>query len=292
VIAVPETSSLTYGQQVDLLRSRGLSIKDNRSAEDILSRVSYYRLINGYAIGLINDGRFAPLTTIESLYDIYRFDIALRQELFARIELFEVEFRTAVAYHIATTHDPLAYLCAELYQDEAIFQEFRQRYYTMINKGQAKNLIVHHHKEKYNDDIPIWAAVELLSFGTMSKLYSNLHMDDQKAIALRWNVSPKYFRSWAYSLVEVRNVCAHFSRMYNRPLANRPLLFKRYRRFASPLLFSRMIILCSVMLNEGERDSFVAGIGASIENYSASICLDRIGFPVDWEKVLLSTSLR
>lgn len=38
----------TYDEQIDILKSRNLEIKDKSKAKDILSQINYYNLINGY----------------------------------------------------------------------------------------------------------------------------------------------------------------------------------------------------------------------------------------------------
>ena len=38
----------TYDEQIDILKSRNLEIKDRNKARDLLSQINYYYLINGY----------------------------------------------------------------------------------------------------------------------------------------------------------------------------------------------------------------------------------------------------
>lgn len=38
----------TYDEQIDILKSRNLEIKDKSKAKDILSQINYYNLINSY----------------------------------------------------------------------------------------------------------------------------------------------------------------------------------------------------------------------------------------------------
>ena len=44
------------------------------------------------------------------------------------------------------------------------------------------NPIIKHHNLNYSGDIPIWALVELLSFGSTSKLYTMLTTKDKKRL--------------------------------------------------------------------------------------------------------------
>lgn len=44
-------------------------------------------------------------------------------------------------------------------------------------------LVVKHHKEKYDDKMPLWVLVELMSFSNLSKLYKAMYKTEQEMIA-------------------------------------------------------------------------------------------------------------
>ena len=83
---------------------------------------------------------------------------------------------------------------------------------------QYKSPVVKHHNDKYGGSLPIWAAVEISTFGTMSKLYKNMLPADQAAIAKQFDLTPTLLNSWLRAFVEVRNICAHYGRLYNKAL--------------------------------------------------------------------------
>lgn len=63
-----------------------------------------------------------------------------------------------------------------------------------------------------------------MSFGNLSKLYQNLKPSKQKReIANHFGVSDKVMISWLHSIVYLRNVCAHHSRLWNRNMTIQPL---------------------------------------------------------------------
>ena len=62
--------------------------------------------------------------------------------------------------------------------------------------------------------MPIWAAVELLSFGTVVKLYNNMQTRDKAAVAKAFGTPHHYLYSWLRLFVEVRNICAHYGRRF------------------------------------------------------------------------------
>lgn len=84
----------------------------------------------------------------------------------------------------------------------------------------SKEDFAKHFKEKYpNDDPPIWVAVELWDFGTLSHFFSGMKVVDQNTIAARYGIpSGEILEGWLRNLNDVRNFCAHHSRLWNRNL--------------------------------------------------------------------------
>lgn len=73
----------THRQQLSILRSRGLNIKDGSKAMRILERENYYSLINGYKdLFLLKDSnnkviepeRYITGTSFDEIYNLYCFD--------------------------------------------------------------------------------------------------------------------------------------------------------------------------------------------------------------------------
>ncbi|WP_350562555.1 Abi family protein [Psychrobacter sp. CAL346-MNA-CIBAN-0220] len=84
-----------------------------------------------------------------------------------------------------------------------------------IKRSKAqKQPAIQHHLQHY-DGIPIWVAVEVLDFGSISKLYSGLTYKHRQQIADKYKISENVFSSWIHALNIVRNVCAHYSRLSN-----------------------------------------------------------------------------
>ena len=76
--------------------------------------------------------------------------------------------------------------------------------------------------------LPIYALVEVFSFGTLSKFYKNMKNLDKKAVAKSFGVGYTYLESWLESISYVRNICAHYGRLYNAKLSKTPMLYKEY----------------------------------------------------------------
>ena len=51
---------------------------------------------------------------------------------------------------------------------------------------------------------------------------------DKKAVAKSFGIGYTYLESWLESISYVRNVCAHYGRLYNAKLSKTPILYKEY----------------------------------------------------------------
>ncbi|MBR1708029.1 MAG: Abi family protein [Clostridia bacterium] len=67
----------TIKEQIDLLKSRGLTISDEVAAGNFLLRNNYYR-VSGYSLTLRNHDVFYSSATFQNIVDIYLFDHELR----------------------------------------------------------------------------------------------------------------------------------------------------------------------------------------------------------------------
>ena len=115
-MAEPVKPFLSYAAQVEHLQACGMHVEDESKAIEILSRASYYRLINAYALGLYADEDkhcFRDGVTFGQVHGLYAFDNRLRHVVSELLEEFEVLFRTRLAHYIGEHYGPLGYLgCA------------------------------------------------------------------------------------------------------------------------------------------------------------------------------------
>lgn len=284
---IPVKPFLTYDQQIEYLVNAGLLIEDKERAKNILSTLNYYRFINAYSLGLYEapkeKKKYIAGTTFQQIYDLYLFDGQLRHILSELLEEFEIIFRTKLAYHIGLKYGALGYLDSTLFENKYYHDDFIKSF-KREQEQQDKSPIVKHHKEKYDCQMPIWAAVEILSFGTISKLYSNMKTSDRIEIAKELGTSYTYLNSWLRSFVEVRNICAHYGRLYNKFLLFPPKLYGNMS-FANNRIFAVIYIL-KRFVDDSVWDSLYARLKATVENHYA-VNLGKIGFPVNWDKLLM-----
>jgi abortive infection bacteriophage resistance protein len=123
--------TLTYAEQVEKLKSKGLEIADEDMCLEFLRSVNYYWFSTYFLQFKQTDGTYEPGTSFESVYRIFKFDRKLRTVIFAVIEEIELLLRSQLAYHSAHTYGIHGYL------DEAnyIKRHDHKRFIKTINRG-------------------------------------------------------------------------------------------------------------------------------------------------------------
>ena len=102
----------TYQEQLDLLKSRGLSVPDEPFALHCLAHLNYYRL-SAYRFSFTvpgNPDQFRPGATFTQLWELYHFDRTLRSMVLEACKRVEISVRSRLAYEIGHQLGPLAYL--------------------------------------------------------------------------------------------------------------------------------------------------------------------------------------
>ena len=206
---------LSEDQQVTLLASRGLSVADKVIAAQLLSRVNYYRL-SGYAIPfLIDREQFKDGATFDDLVTAYRYDRELRDLLFEALEAVELAYRTILARKFSEVAGPLGYRSAKNFRNQSAFIEQVGHFDRTI--ADSKERCIVHFKNNYGgDQVPLWALVEVETFGPMTKLYENAVAAIQYEIAKVYGIGAKPLRSYLQHLRVLRNFCAHHARLIGR----------------------------------------------------------------------------
>jgi abortive infection bacteriophage resistance protein len=281
---------LSYKQQINLLRDRKLIISDDCFAETVLSHVNYYRF-SAYSLGLRKDDIFKENTTFEHIHQLYQFDVNFRYMVLQLIEVIEITMRTKISYHFAFKYDCLAYLENTNFEDKDFHAKFLEDFEREKHR-QRNAAFVKHHNEQYNGKMPVWVASELFSFGMLSQFYSNMKDEDKKEIAASlddgvssYPISPEYLKSWLRCLVDLRNICAHYGRIYNRNLTGYPKLYKEHSIIRKDRVFAVLLVIKRLLYDKSKWETFVIHLMALLEKYEA-VNLSYIGFPDKWDEIL------
>ena len=288
--------ALTYDEQICKLRvGHNLTISDENFAKDILRKVNYYRL-SGYGIGLKKDDNkehYLDSITIEHLFKLYCFDSQFKNNLIRTIEQIEIEFRTQIAYHLAIKYgsdalmNEMNFICKTNKDGDTIYSIVINSLNKEIDRQRNKPFVKHHIRT-YNGNFPIWVSVELMSFGNLSSLFSILKEEDQKVISNYYDTVSKYLKNWILCLLEVRNICAHHTRLYNMPLKENPRLYNENIQYiGKPNKIFPILLIIKRILNSNEQwTSLLTDLKKTFDKYKGSYVLSFMGFPKDWEEIL------
>lgn len=281
-------TALTFLQQVDLLASRGLVIKDKDFAVSILQRVSYYRL-SAYCIPFQSaKDCFKTNCSFEDVYVLYRFDHELRMIIFDALERIEIAIRTSFTYFLAHEFGAFGYLNPKNFDKKFGHQLWLQRIEEEIKR--SKETFVRHYKGKYTESqyFPIWMASEVFSFGLLSVLFSDgLKLEHQKRIARDYGLPREVFRSWLHTLVYARNLCAHHSRLWNRELAIKPTFPDKDPQWQNPFPINHrksiaIFTIAYYLLKKFGEGRVVKEPLFALFNKNPSVNKDAMGFPANW----------
>lgn len=217
--------SLTLDDQVALLKSRGLLFQDDARVKHYLTHIGYYRLSAYWlpfeqpsANGIDRNHQFQANTTFEQVLSLYIFDRQLRLLVMEAIERIEISVRTNWAHAMATRHGAHAHMNPALFKspwDHAcdiarVSKELQD----------SSETFVVHYRSKYCEPFlpPIWAVVETLTLGALSRWFKATKDTQAKHEVMQSLNMPtiEVLEQVLHALTPVRNVCAHHSRLWNR----------------------------------------------------------------------------
>lgn len=283
---------MTIDEQIENLKNIGLIVDDEEYAKKILNDISYFRLIKAYSLNLKHrNGRYNENVTFEQIVELYLFNANFRQLIFLEIEKVEINVRCRISNYFVEQYGVLGYLESDKFVNPEYHKSFLEDITEEIRRN-SKAPFVKNFRENYEGgDLPIYALVEAFSFGTLSKFYKNMNNQDKKAVAKSFGIGYTYFESWLESISYVRNICAHYGRLYNAKLSKTPILYKEYSQvgIGNNRIFGVLLCLKHLLKNDVHWGSFVDKIELLFEKYE-SVNISTMGFPETWKELLKSNS--
>jgi abortive infection bacteriophage resistance protein len=216
---------------VSLLQSRGLMIADTTKAERYLEFIGYYRL-SAYMYPLLQmpkeQHRYKPNTTFDQVMTLYRFDKKLRLLIFNEIEKIEVAVRSAIV-NISSdmTGNPFWMTDGSNFIDAAKFRHTMDLIDAELHRSR-EDFIVHFKQTYSNAYPPAWILAEVLPFGVITNIFSNIKTPRiKKNIARKFGLQVAPFESWLTIVTLTRNSCCHHARVWNKQNTIRPMIPNR-----------------------------------------------------------------
>ncbi|WBT08467.1 Abi family protein [Corynebacterium sp. SCR221107] len=314
---------------MEQLKSRGMDCGEETKAYEYLERYGYYRLSGyWYPFRILDNPRvddegrerrleeFEPGITLSRIVEIYEFDAELRSLLGRVLSSVEVAFRFFISHKIGKIdpfihREPMllgvgAYDANGDFMPSQAYKEWIEEYDRL--ERNAKGSFVQHFRAKYGDRLPVWVATEVMTFGALSQLFNLIPHTDRRTVADRLQIGTpnelgeivgevEVMSNWLNVFRHARNLCFHYSRMWNRVydtilkvpgVASKDpshVLASLTHARVSNRLYGLLLALRFVMLSVAPEDRQVLSLTWFVSRKCKELGLDvgDAGFPEGWE---------
>jgi len=222
-------NALSIADQVTLLKRHSFVVTEQDQAHlaKLLTDNGYTRLSGYWQYMQIDPSHgnktFNPHVTVDRLDAVYQFDVGLRTLLSTGLEVFEIALRSRLGHLLAIQGATYSYRDRNLYRhwrtSSPLRDDARRGLLATIERDLTRtresDIIA---ALRQGDTPPIWDAMEVLSLGVVSKMYSLLDNADIRHRVARSFGYPnaRFAESVFRSLTVARNTCAHHARIWNR----------------------------------------------------------------------------
>ena len=279
-------SPTTYTQQLNKLKLRGCTTRNEAFCIAVLKDVNYYRL-SAYFLPFKNDnGTYIKGTNFEKVFNIYEFDRKLRRIILVAIEEIEIFTRATLAYFHAHKYGAVGYFDEKNYSAKHNHEKFKKLIEHEISSN--RNIpFVRHHEQKYGGRFPIWVIIELFTFGMLSFFFADLKTKDQKDIARTvFHSTANNIKSWLRCCTDLRNICAHYGRLYYRNFSSVPAGFENNDSDKYKLWTTMQAVKELYYDAEKWNASILRPMIDLFEEYKDDINLKHMAFPSNWTDLL------
>ncbi|MCF1450530.1 Abi family protein [Agrobacterium vitis] len=295
-----------------------MSITDIDKAKACLDRIGYYRLSaywypfrkstegtgpDGNPVTIVLDD-FKDGADFTTAIDLYVFDKKLRLLVIDAVERVEIALRTDIALLLGTKSPQAHRLPKFLHGNFARRPKpgsLNTKHHEWLARQDDKFMssredFAKHFKERYpGEHPPIWIAVELWDFGLLSNFYGGMDYVDMDKIARNYGIpnGGRVMKSWIHCLNDVRNNCAHHSRLWNKPLVNRPTWptpgtiaqLVHVDSYATTRLYAALAILNIMLQTVNPTSTWCKRLIEHLHTLPKSPywSLQSMGFPTNWE---------
>lgn len=217
-------------EQIEILKNKGLIIRDEEDAKNKLLIGNFYNIINGYKSPFLEKSeseKFIKGCTFEEIYELYTFDRNLRSIIFPAILTIENKLRSLIAYYFSERYGHANYLALDNFDlppNATLELKLKRRTYVLelissihstLSIAVEKKEYITHYISKYGF-VPLWVLVNDLTFGQLSKFYSLMKQPEKIKVSMYWdNLKYTDLESFLKTLSFFRNLCAHDDRIYN-----------------------------------------------------------------------------
>lgn len=284
---------VSIDSQIDTLIKRGLKINDKEKAKKQIENIGYFRL-TGYMYHLQSkDGlhQFKENTSFDHIIQHYKFDKKLRAIVMEYLERIEIALRARLTNYYSLKYGFYWYAEFDLYANKDVHEVINHE--ITENFEEPKERFLKAFKIKYSSERipPSNMAMEILTLGKLARLYAGLNNNEEKIqIALDFGLPSQILSTWFIFLNNIRNICAHHGRLWNRGLsADRPVIPSRKKnKFHGTLpedfnrsMYGVIAMIDRLLIPINPTNNFIEKITTLI-NETPVINTNYMGFPDNW----------
>ena len=293
-------------EQIEIFKHKGLIIKDEHYAKQILLRENYF-FLNGYRHLFMkskDDRTYKEGTTFEELYSLFLFDRSFRNVLFKYLLVIENNLKSITSYQLSKKYGyrERDYLKEKNFtsapEKQAQLNDLIRKMKRQIRVNGSQHSATLHYVSNYGY-IPLWILVKVLSFGIVSEMFSILKTEDQKDIARIYEIDPEELMVYLPILANYRNLCAHEDILYenktqkaiNDTVYHQLLKIRKEDDeyvYGKNDVFALIIIMRQMLQNEDfknmtiELENVIQTLNYNLHTISINSVLNRMGFPLNW----------
>ncbi len=302
----------TLDEQIAILRARKLIIDDEERVKKYLLSNGYYNVINGYSKFFPrNIDEYVGGTTFAEVSKLCLFDKQLKQAMLEAILLAELHIKSIFAHRFseAFPNKPYAYLCIDCYNPNKVLSITRTINLLSSRIQQQKKIpgsSINHYITKHND-VPIWVLINQIDFGELRYMLHNSLLRVQNNVArdmcsfMEQNMSnapvfpPEIMMSFIDNINEIRNICAHNSRLlgyqcksdskYWKPLCDICGISSHEQRRNVYSVFISLQCFLSHFEYATLHNKFLKAmkrLNKDLSSINIGVILNSLGFPEDW----------
>lgn len=212
---------------VEQLLARGLIIPDPAKAEEDVRKMGYARLRIYMETRCDGQRQFSGDVTFEQIVELHEFDSILRATCFEPVGMVEILFRNEIAEVLSEAHGSHPHEVEAVFASKKEYEDTRTEFIDRYEKVRDNNpnSLARQYSNEFSEPYlpPIWYMKEMLTFNEIIKLFNRLIPEFRKTVSKPFGITdPERLVNWMYSFNELRNVCAHHERLFNRVFYNAP----------------------------------------------------------------------
>lgn len=303
----------TIVEQIDQLKDRDLTIKDEEKAKKYLLDNNYYNVINLYSkILQSSNNQYIANATFDEIIALHILDSEIKATLLKYLLQAEKHFKSIFAYYFSESYrGEYDYLKTESYNSESTLEIHRilssVSKIIMKMKNSRNNNSIKHHINQYGT-VPFWVIINELDLGTIKHMYIHSDSKVRNKVAKRLyeymcentnnaaytRLDPNNVDTVLHCINDLRNCCAHNNKLWDfKTRDSIPFITPIYETVSSSgntrsdcfsiFLSLQLMLSCGDFknLNNTIRKRMRTAKN-KIHSININIVLKKYGFPDDW----------